>query len=164
MAQNGTFQNSTQNTTLTQLPHPFPEYRLPINDSLIRFYIYGSESCCKCKRLISFLNRTYGPESIVRVYDFNSGKNSTLLLDSLIGDYSDMLLLPVTGVFYNGTLVAVISGYTLPYDVEGTIELALRYQLVVLLGYDGEIHYVGSDKKRAELEMLFLYNRLPPGS
>lgn len=152
------------NTTLSELPHPFPEYRLPLNDSLVKFYIYGSTNCCKCKRLIAFLNETYGPDSIVRVYDFNSGENGSLLLDSLIGDYSDMLLLPVTGVFYNGTLVAVISGYTLPYDVEGPIKLALKNRLVVLVGYDGSLHYVGSEKKRAELEMLFLYNRLPSGA
>ena len=113
---------------------------------------------------MTFLNKTYGPESVVRVYDFNSGSNGTLLLSSPVGDYQDMLLLPVTGVFYNGTLVAVISGYTLPYDVEAPIRLALEHKLVVLLGYDGELHYIGSEKKRAELEMLFLYNSLPSGS
>ena len=156
-------QNSTQNTTVVQLPHPFPEYRLPLDDSLIRFYIYGSGSCCKCKRLIAFINETYGSESIVRFYDFKSGENGTLIVNSLIGEHKDMLMLPITGVFYNGTLVAVISGYTEPYDVEGRIKIALKHQVVILVGYGGEMHYIGNDKKRAELESLFLYNRLPSG-
>ncbi len=148
---------------MTQLPHPFPAYKLPLNKSLIKFYIYGSHECCRCRRLLNFLSETYGNDSIV-FYEISNGTNNTIVSKGFLVDYPEMGYLPITGIAYNGTLVAIVSGYNLPYDVEGLIKIALQYRVLVIKDPSGKIHYVGSAEKRAALEEVFLYNRLPSGS
>gem|GEM_PF-6228895 len=113
--------------------------------------------------MLKFLSETYGNDSIV-FYEITNGTNDTIISDGFLGDYPDMSYLPITGIAYNGTLVAIVSGYNIPYEVEGLIKMALKYHVLVIKEPSGSIQYVGSAEKRAALEEIFLYNRLPSGS
>jgi len=116
----------------------------------IVFYVYVTPDCCKCRKLLEHLEAN---NATVVVYTVNGSMGE---LFEALEEYPSMRAFPLTGVFYNGTLVAVISGYTEPYDVESVISRALRYNVLVLVGYDGSVRYVGSAEKRARFEELFL--------
>lgn len=152
--------NPPEESGKVTLPHDFPPYKLPLNRSLIKFYIYGSSECCKCRRLVEYLTEEYGSDSIV-FYEINEGNNRTIVLEGLLNEYSTLTSLPITGISYNGTLVAVISGFNEPYDVEGPIKTALKYRVVFIRDSEGNTMYTGSKTKRAVLEAVFLYNMLP---
>jgi hypothetical protein len=136
--------------------------RTSLNVSLIKFYVYGSENCCRCRHLLAFLTERYGNDSVV-FYDIEKGSNGTVLAQGFLDHYPDMNYLPIVGIAYNGTLVAIVSGFSQLFNVEDLIKLSLRYKLIVMEDPSGGIHYAGNSK-RALLEEVFIHNRLPSGS
>ncbi|WP_456398160.1 hypothetical protein [Palaeococcus sp. (in: euryarchaeotes)] len=142
------------------VPNPFPKFKLPLNESLIHFYIYGSDRCGQCMSIKEQLAWRFGKESIT-FYLTYEGKNATILYKGIFEMFPTFRWIPVIGITYNGTLVAVVDAYLSPDEVEGLIKDALRLKLVIVEGPSEEIYYVGNDTKRAILESIFIKNKLP---
>jgi len=122
--------------------------------------VYGLTTCCKCKRAKNEITAAYGPGSVT-FYDINSGDNGTVLYKGVFEKFPEFTnIVPIIGVTYNGSLIAVIQGYDGLSTLNTTLEQALQYGFPIVVYANGNFDYISSDDVHY-LEVVFKENRLP---
>ncbi len=158
--QNSTSTNESQNGSTSNTSQSNGSLSKEKNSTSLHFYIYGSHLCCKCRRALAYLQERYGNNSVT-FYELQNGSNNTILVEGLFKNYPHIQTVPVIGIAYNGTIVAVIVGFIQPLPIEELVGIGLKYHTVAVTTPDGGIYYIGNREKREALNEIFIYNRLP---
>ena len=88
------------------------------NPSDVHFYMYGVSTCPHCRLMKEVIPTTYGPERFT-YYELNGNKHNDAIFQN-ISRLTGITGVPVIGIVYKGSLVAVIEG---EYDVSATPEI-----------------------------------------
>ncbi|NJE76157.1 thioredoxin family protein [Thermococcus sp. ES12] len=123
-----------------------------VDDSRLSFYVYGAYWCPSCKKVKEGILENFGSGSMV-YYELEGNEHNRRLFSEL-HEMTGISGIPVTGIFHEEKLYAVIEG---AFDVSKTEEIIVEAEHSdgVLLFMGGKAYLVkGEDAKR--LEEIFL--------
>ena len=127
--------------------------------SLVHFYLYGAKTCPHCRHMKEVIPETYGADKFT-YYELVGNRHNDEVLNN-ISRLIGVTGVPVIGITYNGTLVAVIEG---EYKVSATpeiVETALKNNGTLLLLASGNYILPHNNTKAREIveKLQYLFTK-----
>ncbi|EEB74387.1 CGP-CTERM sorting domain-containing protein [Thermococcus sp. AM4] len=127
--------------------------------SLVHFYMYGMKTCPHCRHMRELIPLTYGADKFT-YYELVGNKHNDEVMNN-ISRLIGVTGVPVIGIVYNGSLVAVIEG---EYNVSVTPQIvrdAIKHNGTLLLLASGNYILPHNDTKAMKIveKLQYLFTK-----